>query len=240
MTHLPWEVTSEQVLSENEVERLLHHVREAERGSSGAPTPAVDRLIIESLLFSGLRCSEFCLLRLEDAPHAPADRSFVVRGRTERRTVWLPTPVAEICRTYRRQVRPLLAARAGGSPSDALLLNERGRSYERTGLYRRVTGILDAAGLARKASVQLLRHTYGYLAYLRTGGNLLFVQRQLGHAHPMITAVYANLVRESYVDLADAVKGIKGAEAAPRRALRRASPSTRTKRAIKSAPKGEQ
>ena len=60
-----------------------------------------------------------------------------------------------------------------------------------------------AAGLGERASVQLLRHTYGYLAYKRTGGSLLFVQRQLGHAHPMVTAIYAQFVDESPTALAE-------------------------------------
>jgi integrase len=88
-----------------------------------------------------------------------------------------------------------------------LVYHERRRPYERTGLYRRVTRILTRAGLKDRASVQLLRHTYGYLAYGRTGGNLLFVQRQLGHAHPMVTSVYAQFFEESYEDLANQVFG---------------------------------
>ena len=79
--------------------------------------------------------------------------------------------------------------------------------YDRTSLYRRVVRILTSAGLGDRASVQLLRHTYGYLAYKRTHGNLLFVQQQLGHAHPMVTAIYAQFVKFSYSDLADNVGG---------------------------------
>ena len=86
------------------------------------------------------------------------------------------------------------------------MFNERRQPYERTGLYRRVVRILTAAGLKDRASVQLLRHTYGYLAYLKTGGNLLFVQRQLGHAHPMVTVVYARFVDESYADMANMIR----------------------------------
>jgi hypothetical protein len=66
-----------------------------------------------------------------------------------------------------------------------------------------VVRILTEAGLGDRASVQLLRHTYGYLAYLRTGGNLLFTQRQLGHAHPIVTSIYAQFVPESYSQLAE-------------------------------------
>ena len=101
-------------------------------------------------------------------------------------------------------------------PGQPLVFNERRRAYERTGLYRRVVRILKDAGLGERASVQLLRHTYGYLAYRRTGGNLLFVQRQLGHAHPMITSIYAQFADERYDELANRVYGDDGAgKAAP-------------------------
>jgi integrase len=203
---LPWELTLEQVLSPLETDRLLAHVRHAAAAATADDLgPAMDRLIIECLLFSGLRCSEFCLMKLADTPGGNAPRAFRVGNRAEGRIVWLPATTATLARDYARRIRPHMAARSASRPADTFLLNERGRPYERTGLYRRVVRILTAAGLAQKASVQLLRHTYGYLAYIRTGGNLLFVQRQLGHAHPMITAVFANLVTENYAELAESV-----------------------------------
>ena len=88
-----------------------------------------------------------------------------------------------------------------------MVCHERRRPFERTGLYRRVVRVLTAAGLESRASVQLLRHTYGYLAYLRTGGNLLFTQRQLGRAHPIVTSIYAQFVEESYSALAERIAG---------------------------------
>ena len=97
------------------------------------------------------------------------------------------------------------AGRLGLDDEAPLFVTERGRAFERTGLYRRVVRVLTEAGLGERASVQLLRHTYGYLAYLATGGNLLFVQRQLGHAHPMITSIYAQFAEESYAGMADAI-----------------------------------
>ncbi|GMU81460.1 MAG: hypothetical protein AMXMBFR47_13310 [Planctomycetota bacterium] len=206
MTKAPWTLTRELFLSVDETDRLLAFVRrrDAEAAEPEKAASFVDRVIIESLLLSGLRCSEFCRLQLADSPPKLASPAFEVRGGEEsRRTVVLPRSIAELLTDYVRDVRPALAERG----CTALIVNERGRPYERTGLYRRVVAILTAAGLAAKAKVQLLRHTYGYLAYLRTGGNLLFVQRQLGHAHPMITSVYAQFVEEDYAALADRVAG---------------------------------
>lgn len=216
MARSPWEITHEMFLSVDEVHRLRTHVRTRASRSppGGSPAAHLDELIIELLLFSGLRCSEFCQLRLADAHVGGGGARLAVRGRT----VFLPPHVEALLRQYLREVRPRLLP-ADAEPRDgnqALILSERGGPYERTGLYRRVVRILTDAGLGERASVHLLRHTYAYLAYLRTGGNLLFVQRQLGHAHPMITSLYAQFVDEDYAKLAAAV-GVGGA---PRRARR--------------------
>ncbi len=123
------------------------------------------------------------------------------------RTVYIPQSVHDALTDYFRTIRPrwLPSNTRRDDRAKPVFYHERGRPFERTGLYRRVVRILTEAGLGKRASVQLLRHTYGYLAYRNTGGNLLFVQRQLGHAHPMITSVYSQFVEESYGDLADRV-----------------------------------
>ena len=205
----PWQITRDMFLDEAEVGRLLRYVRDrASEADRDNPTPHVDRLVVELLLYSGLRPSEFCRLAVQDAV-LTEDESFfrVTEGAGETRVVfiprWLNRDIARYVKSIRLQY--LDVGNGPDKPSSPLILNERGRAYDRTALYRRVTRILTAAGVGDRASVQLLRHTYGYLAYKRTGGNLLFVQRQLGHAHPMVTAIYAQFVEENPTNLADAV-----------------------------------
>lgn len=208
MTATPWELTRESFLSEDEVARLLAHLRQVEQESSDRSAAATDRVIIETLLFSGVRNTEFCRLLIADTCIATGRPEFQVSERPgEVRTVHLPRSLCELLESYVREFHPQRLP-AGVRPDDIeqpLILNERGKPYERTALYRRVVRILSAAGLAERASVQLLRHTYGYIAYKRTGGNLLFVQQQLGHAHPMVTAIYAQFVPFNQPDLANAV-----------------------------------
>ena len=177
--------------------------RPARRGRAAAE---IDRLVIEGLLFSGLRTTEFCRLTLADTVIGQGESVFVVSGLKGRdRTVYVPFEVSELVKAFvagaRRSVLPRNA-----DPHDLaqpLIFGERKNPMERTGLYRRVVRVLTAAGLGKRASVQLLRHTYGYLAYARSHGNLLFVQRQLGHAHPMVTSIYAQFVDECYPALAN-------------------------------------
>jgi len=211
MARTNWEVTREMFLDEAEVGRLLQRLREPVGTRTGRQRAIamLDQFIVEGLLYSGLRNSEFCQLTLADTCLGHGQPAFRVAGAGQSgRTVFLPDALNRLVRQYVEQVRPHFLP-AGVAPDDlgqALVFNERRQPYERTGLYRRVVRILTGAGLKDRASVQLLRHTYGYLAYLKTGGNLLFVQQQLGHAHPMVTVVYARFVRESYADLANLIE----------------------------------
>ena len=207
---VPWEITDSMFLSEDEVDSLLEYVRGLEQLSepAGRIRAEVDRLIVEILLFSGLRNSELCRLRVCDVKSGSGQSLIEIVGASKQgRVVYIPSALGQaITRFVKRSRRKLVTA--GVSPDDdtqMLILNERGRPYDRTALYRRVVRILTAAGLEARASVQLLRHTYGYLAYKRTGGNLLFVQQQLGHSHPMVTAIYAQFVKFSFPELANSV-----------------------------------
>ena len=198
------------MLSDDEIHRLRTFLRTRSLGAPDADRASiqVDEMLITALLLSGLRNSEFCALTLGDTIVGTGKSAFVVRRDSgQSRTVYVPRCVSTLVCQYVKDVRPrfLRPGVAPGDPAHPLLLNEHRRPYERTGLYRRVVRILSEAGFGGRASVRLLRHTYGYLAYSRTGGNLLFVQRQMGHAHPRITSVYAKLVDECYADLAERI-----------------------------------
>jgi integrase/recombinase XerD len=203
-------ITPEKVLSEIESDALVSLVRHQVRSATAdkLDSSRLDELIIMALLSSGLRNSEFCALLLDDTIVGTGVSTFMVRRPASRkRTIFVPREVSTLVLEFVKTVRPRFLP-AGTAPDDRtqpLLMNEHRRPFDRTSLYRRVVKILTEAGLGERANVQLLRHTYGYLAYMRTGGNLLFVQRQLGHAHPATTSMYAKLVDESYSDLAERI-----------------------------------
>ncbi len=210
MKRAPWEINRDMFLSFDEIRHLRMFLSNkiCEGSKSHFLSNHLDQLIIEMLLFSGLRTSEFCNLTLGDIRFdEEATILFVRRSRGENRIVYLPNYLRLIAAHYIKMIRPrfLPLNVAAKDLNQCFVFNERKRPYERTGLYRRVVRILEEAGLGSRASVQLLRHTYGYIAYAQTGGNLLFVQRQLGHAHPMVTSIYAQFVNESYNTLADKV-----------------------------------
>ena len=204
------DIAADKVLTIDEVTDLVAFLDERVRDADGdaKQSAILDRLIVVALLSSGLRNSEFCSLPMRETILGRGESVFaVLDDQGQGRVVHVPQSVSNLVRQYTEETRRRFA-REELDPTDLdqpLLLGEHGRPFDRTGLYRRVVRILTEGGLGERANVQLLRHTYGYLAYLRTGGNLLFVQRQLGHAHPATTTAYAALVRESYDDLAEQV-----------------------------------
>lgn len=230
MPRTNWEVTREMFLDEREVRGLLECVRGPVEACTGRhrAIAMLDQFIVEGLLYSGLRSSEFCHLTLADTCLGHGQPAFRVTGTGgPGRTVFVPEALNKLILRYVAKVRPHFLPK-GVAPDDlgqALVFNERRQPYERTGLYRRVVKILTGAGLKDRASVQLLRHTYGYLAYLKTGGNLLFVQQQLGHAHPMVTVVYAKFVQESHADLANLIEPTRTPKAAASKRVRRTTNS---------------
>ena len=206
----PWKITREMFLAVDEATDLLTRLRDAESTADNRAreAAATNRLVIETLIQSGLRNSELCRLRLQDTPVGSGMPCLEVVGAPRQdRTVFVPDSLSDLISRYVETVRPTLLP-ADIDPADQtqpLVFNDRGKPYERTALYRRVVRVLTACGLGERASVQLLRHTYGYISYVKTGGNLLFVQRQMGHAHPMVTAIYAQFADEDYAELANQI-----------------------------------
>jgi site-specific recombinase XerD len=206
----PWQITRSLFLGEDEVENLLQRLLGVPPHPSQRQTALVarDRLLVEALLFSGLRNSELCGLRIADTVVGTGQSVFLVRGTPRQdRTVYVPQQLSALVEEFVRSERPCLVhpQGKGARRHEPLLVNDRGNPFDRTTLYRRVVAILTAAGFGDRAGAQLLRHTYGYLAYKRSGGNLLFIQRQMGHAHPMVSSVYAQFVYEDYLQIANRV-----------------------------------
>ena len=81
MTREPWQITREMFLSESDVELLLDRIAgRVRQASADAVTSRVDEIIVHSLLFSGLRNSEFCRLTLADTAIGSGQSMFLVRG----------------------------------------------------------------------------------------------------------------------------------------------------------------
>ena len=170
---------SPEVLSVEEVERLLD-------GAGGdTPLELRNRAILELLYAAGLRVSE--LIALERS-WLQLDEALVrVRAGGRPRAVPLGRQAVLALSRYEERGRPGLVTR---TDCPAFFANSAGRPLSRMGVWKILRAAADAAGISRRVSPAVLRHSFA--SHLLDGGApLQDVQLLLGHARITTTQVYA-------------------------------------------------
>jgi site-specific recombinase XerD len=138
------------------------------------PGSARDRTLVNLLVDTGLRIGEALGLTREDIQ----EEFILVNGKTGEREVPLSGET-------RRQMLQLVAR-------GPVFVGEKGRLTE-SGAYRIIKTALARAGIkARKRGPHVLRHTFGR-QYIMAGGDLVSLQRIMGHTDIKTTKIYAEL-----------------------------------------------
>jgi len=172
--------------------------------ASRGRNPERDRAILTCLVDTGLRVSELCSLTMGDIDESKGEMSVVGKGR-KRRTIYMQG-------TARRFLWRYLALRDDGADGDPVFLNQGGGALEPKGVAAMLERVGIAAGIEGvRCSPHTLRHTFA-VSFLRNGGNVLELQRLLGHESLEMTKRYVLLAE---MDLS--------------RAHRQASPADRMK-----------
>jgi integrase/recombinase XerD len=160
------------------------------------PDPSVpqglrDRAVLETLYGAGLRVSELVGTDVDDVDLEEGSLRVLGKGGKER-DVPLGRFARDAISAYLVRVRPQIASRRSRS---ALFLNLRGGRLTRQGC----AGILEryavAAGLGRRVSPHVLRHSFA-THLLEGGADVRVVQELLGHASVATTQVYTLVTRE--------------------------------------------
>jgi integrase/recombinase XerD len=178
--HLPRARSLPRALSRDEAVMLVR----AARGRLREPnSPRAERAVaagILTLVSVGLRIGELVSLRRGDF-HA-GDGGLHVRGKGNReRRVF----VAD------RELKAELARLSAGSP-ELPLFSKGAQAWSTARLRERVKTFAREAGVRRKITPHMLRHTAATLL-LEDGVDLLFLQRMLGHENIATTALYARV-----------------------------------------------
>jgi integrase/recombinase XerD len=148
-----------------------------------------DRAMLEILYATGLRRTELCRLECPDV-NAARGTVTVRQGKGNKdRVVPLGPRAAAWAERYAREVRPrlLLDARTA-----ALFLTGYGGPFNPDVFSRMVSGWMEKAGLAKRGSCHLLRHTCA-THMLEGGADIRFIQQQLGHEKLETTAIYTEV-----------------------------------------------
>lgn len=178
-----------QPLSEDEHRRVIESLDP--RTSTGLRNLA----LVSMLLDTGLRASELCNLRLDDLNLATGEIRVLSGKGAKDRVVALGRRSREVVRRYVHVFRKTGEFDAG--PRAPLFLSYRGRPLAREGLARIVAQIGERAGVT-PLYPHRFRHTFG-VTYLRAGGDVLTLQRILGHSTLAMVNHYLHLATSDVV-----------------------------------------
>jgi integrase/recombinase XerD len=166
-------------LETRDVRRLMRH-----RTSQGIDCA----LAIALLLATGMRVGELAALRLDDVDAVGGRLKIFGKGSRER-TVFVTDA------RLREELHRYVAFRHDGSSrvaSSGLLVDERGRALSAARIRHAIAGLGRAAGLARRVTPHMLRHTAATML-LESGTDIRFVQRLLGHRSILTTQIYTHV-----------------------------------------------
>jgi integrase/recombinase XerD len=168
-------------------------VEEAERVLSVPDVREVlglrDRAILEVLYATGVRRAEVIKLGLFDVDSSR--RVLMVReGKGKKdRVVPLGERALAWVNKYLADARPLLVL---GTDEQVLFLTQDGAAFTPDGLTELVGRYVREAGISKKGSCHIFRHTMATLM-LEGGADIRFVQAMLGHVNLDTTAIYTRV-----------------------------------------------
>ncbi|MCC6457852.1 MAG: tyrosine-type recombinase/integrase [Caldilineaceae bacterium] len=158
--------------------------RNGRRISSQRPTALRDKTILIMLVDTGLRASELCDLLVRDYEQE-SGRLLVRHGKgNKKRTLYLGQAGQKYLWRY-------LTGRGSIRANDPLFITRVGTALDRTELLNMITGTAARAGVSH-ANVHRFRHTFA-ITFLRNGGNVLELQKMLGHERMETVRIYAEL-----------------------------------------------
>jgi integrase/recombinase XerD len=152
------------------------------------PAGVRDRAILELLYATGMRASECLGLTLDDL-NASAGYVVCTGKGSKQRLVPVGSEALAWVRRYLRDARPQHTRRRD---CGRLFVNPRGGPLSRQSLWTLVRRAASAAGITRRVSPHVLRHSFA--SHLLEGGaDLRSVQAMLGHADISTTQIYTHL-----------------------------------------------
>ena len=166
-------------------------------------------LMVQTLLETGARVSEFAAIRVEDV--SPGERTIAIENGKggRRREVPIRTELARLLSMHvgRRRSGPLFVSREKGAGGL--------RVYSRQRIGQMVREIAREAGIGKRIYPHLLRHTMA-TRLLAAGMDIADIQKFLGHADIGATRIYAEtsvaMLKRKFDQVADpAGRGLLGA-----------------------------
>lgn len=173
------------VLTHAEVDRFL------KLADPEGPLGLRERLVVEWLYGTGCRVSELAAIRIPEIDVELRLSRCTGKGGRER-LLLLNDEIVRALAAWLADGRPKFVNAGSG---DWLLLSYRGRPLERSWLFGIVRRRAERAGISRKLSPHMLRHSFA-THLLEGGADLRAVQELLGHQSLATTQIYTHVDAE--------------------------------------------
>lgn len=152
--------------------------------------------IVQLLIYTGIRVGELCKLNIDDVDLE--ERVISIRsGKGDRdRIVIIPEESAEALSSYLKERYKIT------NNSKALFLSNKKGRFDTSTIERIIKRIAKSAGIHKKVTPHVLRHTFA-TTVLRNGGDIRFIQQILGHSSVATTQIYTHIDDNTLRDMYD-------------------------------------
>lgn len=142
--------------------------------------------MVSTLIYTGMRVGELCALDADDLDLEENIISIRSGKGDKGRIVVMPDECVDTLRSY-LEYRSRLAA-----PTKALFVSNKRTRYEASSVERIVRDLSRVAGINKKVTPHVLRHTFA-TSVMRNGGDIRFIQEILGHSSVATTQIYTHI-----------------------------------------------
>ena len=174
-----------EVLTEQEVEKILASV------PINKALGLRDRAILECFYSTGMRRNELIHLKLQDVDWK-GESLFIAQGKGSKQRI---LPIGERALQWIKSYLTGVRGSFEKEPCEWLFLNSHGSQIGEVQLSFRIRTYFQKAGVQKKGSCHLFRHTMASLM-LQNGADLISIQKILGHSRIITTQIYTHLTIE--------------------------------------------
>jgi site-specific recombinase XerD len=204
-----YKITRDKFMDDKERDKLLKFCREKAELDlmKGRITWTARNMLVNLVLYSGLRVSEIAKLKIKDL-HLDKEIDdpylFVRNGKRKTpRDVYLDKELVKELKRYISYKKKTL--KESVDPEAPVLAGRGGKHSTPTALQISFKKAVVDAGLNPQYSIHSARHTYGTHLY-HTTKNLRYVQKQLGHSNIAMTSLYADILPSENGKLANMIR----------------------------------
>ena len=188
------------VLSVDEVARLLDAVAVPEQDQVPAPIALRDQALLEFMYATGCRVSEAVGANLDDIDLDEHIARLLGKG-SKQRLVPVGSYACNAMQRYLAQARPQLESLAKTKAPErrAIFLNKRGHRLSRQSVWEVVSQAGQRAHIDKPLHPHTLRHSFA-THLIQGGADVRTVQELLGHASVTTTQIYTHVSPENLIE----------------------------------------